>query len=99
MDDAQRRTSLCRHFPTLLARWRGSDARLWELHPSHCCLLIRLERQGEPGHLVVYCGGPISISGPVRWSSAAIQIEPSPDGRWHISDPKAGLLVVAEGVE
>jgi hypothetical protein len=98
MTPAERQQDQQRHFPTLLARWRGAQATMWELTTSHKTLTIRLERAGSSDRLDISCY-PVHIHGPVTWNNCEIQISPTERGLWTIKDAAAGLEVVGEGVE
>ena len=62
---------------TLLARWRGACAELWQLTSSHKVLTIVLRREGSSGNLVIACIDPLRIHSPVRWKDADIVISRS----------------------
>lgn len=86
-----------RHFPTLLGRWRGGRARLWSYSVSHNSLAVRVERAGVLGNLHVHCSAE-SISGPVAWDGADIEIVPAPGGGVLIQDRAAGVRILATTV-
>lgn len=65
---------ILRHFPTLLRRWDGSIARMWELTVSHRTLRIRLEQHGRVGNLMIACIGPEFIHGPTEWNDAHVEV-------------------------
>jgi hypothetical protein len=87
-----------RHFPTMLARWRGARAKMWELTVGHKSLTIRLERAGSCDNLHVSCF-PIHIRGPVTWDNCDLEVSLTDEGKWLIRDAVAGLEVLAEGVD
>ena len=87
-----------RHFPTILSRWRGGHARIWELTTSHATLTIRVEIPGRHGNLRVACLGPLFIQGPYEWSNCDLRVDW--DGTsFVVYDDAAGLEVVTESVE
>jgi hypothetical protein len=94
-----RQSDILRHFPTLLGRWRGGNARLWQLTTSHKALTIRVERPGIHGNLHVACIGPLHIRGPVDWSDSDIEIVPGPSDTFVVRDCRAGLEIHTEHVE
>lgn len=94
----ERRRDQLRHFPTLLGRWRGGRAKLWELTASHQCLTIRIERPGVRGNLHVTCGGPILIHSPGSWDDSCIDVELTEEGVFVVRDEKAGVPILAETV-
>jgi hypothetical protein len=98
MTPAERQREHLRHLPTLLARWRGARAKMWELTISHKTLTIRLERPGSHDNLHVSCY-PIHIHGPVAWSNCDLTVSLTDAGKWVIKDAIAGLEILAEGVE
>src|SRR5947208_3311914 len=63
-----------RHFPTLLKRWKGGQARMYELTSSHKTLTIRIERSKVKGNLHVACLAPLHIHGPLEWSDCDLEI-------------------------
>lgn len=98
MTPEERRQDRLRHFPTLLARWRGGRAKMWELTVSLKTLTIRIERKGVHGNLHVSCIGPIHIQGPVYWDDSDIEIVPLEHGLI-VRDARAGLEIHTENVE
>jgi hypothetical protein len=94
-----RRLETLRHFPTLLARWRGAKAIMTELTPSLRTLRIVLRREGQNGHLLVACIYPAFIHGPVEWDAANITVALHGDNDFAVSDTAADLKVVSAGVE
>ncbi len=93
MTPEERLAETLRHFPTILARWRGGRARLWEYRVSHCSLTIRIERAGVLGNLHIDCSAEL-IHGPVAWDNAEIAISLDAEGRFLIEDRAAGFRVV-----
>jgi hypothetical protein len=89
---------ILRHFPTLLRRWDGSIARMWELTSSHRTLRLRLEQHGRDGNLLIACIEPAFIRGPTEWSHSHIEIHRAEDG-FLVTDEDAGLEVRAGHVE
>ncbi len=64
-----------RHFPTLLGRWNGGHARLWNLTQSHPTLTILLTKEDSPGCLLIHCLSPNRIEAPRHWDDSDIQVE------------------------
>ena len=98
MTPDERQRDRLRHFPTMLARWRGARAKMWQLTVSLKTLTIRLERPGSNENLHVSCH-PIHIHGPVVWDNCDLEISPTDAGKWVIKDATAGVEILAEGVE
>jgi hypothetical protein len=98
MTPDERMRDRLRHFPKMLARWRGARARMWELTTSHKTLTIRLERPGSNENLHVSCY-PVHIHGPVEWNNCDLEVSLTDAGKWFIKDATAGLEILAEGVE
>jgi len=92
-----RRDDPLRHVTPLLDRWRGADARLWELTSSHAALRIVLTRPDKAGCLVVSIA-PERIEAPRDWFDADIGIEQH-DGALHVVDDRAAVRIIGEGVE
>lgn len=90
---------ILRHFPTLLQRWKGCIARLWELTTSHPTLILRIEQQERHGNLQISCIGPIHIQGPTECKNCIIQVERYPKGGFLITDENAGVKIHSEMVE
>ena len=99
MTPDERRRDRLRHFPTLLRRWHGGRAKLWELTSSHQTLIIRVERPGVRGNLHVACIGPLRIQSPGSWEDSCIEVVLAENGFWVVRDGKAGVEIVAENVE
>jgi hypothetical protein len=99
MTPEERQRDRLRHFPTLLERWRGGRARLWDLSVSHECLTIRVEQPGVRGNLEIGCIGVTHIHSPFRWDNSHIEIVLTVDNTFVITDEGAGVRVVAMGVE
>ena len=89
---------ILRHFPTLLRRWDGSIARIWELTTSHRTLRIRLEQHGRVGNLLIACIGPEFIHGPTEWNDSHVEIARRGDG-FVVKDERAGVEIHAGHVE
>lgn len=98
MTPDERQRDHLRHFPTMLARWWGSRAKLWELTVSHKTLTIRLERPGSDENLHLSCY-PVHIHAPVSWDNCDLEVMLADGGRWVIRDAVAGVEILAEGVE
>ncbi len=95
-----RRDEVLRHFPTLLARWRGVSARLWELTKSHPTLRITLCEDGRSGSLEIACLDPEHISAPLRWEDSDIHVEKAAgDGLFDVVDERARVRISSCGVE
>jgi hypothetical protein len=99
MTPEERRRDQLRHFPTLLERWRGGRAKLWELTASHQSLTIRIERPGVRGNLHVICFGPILIHSPGSWEGSCIDVQLNEEGIFVVGDEKAGVQILARKVE
>ena len=87
-----------RDYATVLARWRGGRAKLWELTVSMKTLTIRIERAGVTGNLHVWCFLPKHIQGPVYWDDCDIEVVPLEDGKFIVRDVRAGLEIHAANV-
>jgi hypothetical protein len=93
-----RTDDILRHFPTLLRRWDGSIARMWELTSSHRTLCLRLEQHGRDGNLRIARIDPEFIRGPVEWFDSHVEIERRGEG-FLVKDERAGLEAHAGHVE
>ncbi len=93
------RLGMLRHFPTLLARWRGGNASLHSLTSSHRAIKILITKSGADGNLQLACLGPIAISGPFEWNDSDITIGLSENGGFVVRDATAGFELETESVE
>ena len=93
-----RHADILKHFPTLLRRWQGSQARMCELTLSHRTLRVRLEQSGRTGNLEIACIDPTFIQGPTDWRSSDIAVEPWADG-FIVKDEGAGVRIETGHVE
>ena len=89
---------------TFLARWKGADAVMWELTSSHRTLRLVLTEAGRAGNLVLSCIDPLSIRGPVRWTSSDLSVTrirlPAVDEDGYlIADANAELEVMCGSIE
>ena len=98
------RHQLLRHFPTMLARWRGGNAFLY----SYCMSLsgvlkLRVVRKGVHGNLEIACGGLQTIRASERWDDSNIEIDVRDNGSripdFVVRDEKGGLEIVCDGVD
>jgi hypothetical protein len=95
----ERQLDAMRHFPTLLRRWKGANARLAELTRSLRSLRIELSVAGRPGYLRIACVDPLFIHGPTEWKDADLEVQLQPTGEYLITDASVGLQVRAGNVE
>jgi hypothetical protein len=84
---------------TLMTRWTGANAKLWEYNVSHKSLVIRLEEPGKSGNLHLCCVDVDHICGPTTWGNALIKVTHRADGGFLIADEGADLTVIAADVE
>ena len=89
---------------TFLARWKGADAVMWELTSSHKTLRLVLTEAGRAGNLALSCIDPVSIRGPVRWTSSdlsvtRIRLPALDEDGYLVADAVAGLEVMCGGIE
>ncbi|MCW8132214.1 MAG: hypothetical protein KIS92_17840 [Planctomycetota bacterium] len=98
-DRNARRLDILRHFPTLLNRWRGADARIKELTVSHRTLGIELYRKGVKGFLRIACIDPLFIHAPLEWTDADLRVELHGSEDWVVLDARADVRVITGSVE
>src|SRR6476469_7266492 len=95
---SDRTDDILRHFPTLLRRWDGSIARMWELTTSHRTLRLRLEQHGRAGNLMIACIGPEFIHGPKEGNGSHVEVARRGAG-FVVKDERAGVEIHAGHVE
>jgi hypothetical protein len=59
---------------TFLSRWNGGMAEMWELTTSLKTLDVLIRRGDKPGNLLISCGDPVMINGPVRWNNCDLRV-------------------------
>src|SRR5687768_13629394 len=89
---------ILRHFPTLLRRWDGSIARMWELTISIRTLRIRLEQHGRVGNLEIACIAPEFIHGSTEWKDSRVEVARRGDD-FVVKDERAGVEIHTGHVE
>src|SRR5262245_28920182 len=101
-DLLQRRARLqdmLRHFPTILARWSGAEARLVELTTSHRTLRVEARLPGRPGHLRISCIEPVFIHAPIAWAVEHLSVELTSAEQFQLVDTAMAVRIVAGKVE
>jgi hypothetical protein len=96
-----RMRDMLRHFPTLLARWSGADARMGSLD-AYCPRTLRLNftRPDHPGFLCLACVGPEFIHGPTEWRNAQVTVSLDPKGEgFLVRDAAADLSILTASVQ
>ena len=92
-----RRDDMMRHFPTILARWRGGDAQLWTLTSSHPTLVILVTKEGKDGCLLIHCGTPDRIEAPRRWAGCNFAVRKAND-MFDLIDESADARILECGI-
>ena len=95
----ERQQNMLRHFPTILARWSGADARLKELTVSHLSLRIEARLPNQPSHLRVACIEPMLIHAPIRWTISQLQVALTESGNFELRDDQMNIRIVAGKIE
>jgi hypothetical protein len=88
-------------YSAMLAKWRGSPARIWIFDVSLTRLGVRLARVGEPEVLYVVGASCEHIVGPFLWSDSEISIIPNQEPGASsdlVVDKKAGFELRCRGV-
>ena len=95
------REKILKSCTTFLSRWIDADALMLELTVSIKTLKIVLTVEGRSGNLIVFCGDPDWISGPVRWPGAHIEVidDGRPGGGFVVRDQAVGFEVRCGTVE
>ena len=94
-----RREYRLRHFPALLARWRGSWAHMHELTCSHQSLLIHLTQPDSRNYLEIACIAPETINGVVVWPDSDITVQICDTEGFLVEDKGAGVSIRTASVE
>lgn len=88
---------------SMVERWHGRDAAMFELTKSHTTLVVTIFGDQYGNNLVVYCLAPEHICGPTQWSDSHIRIEETKlesgiDGVV-LLDARNGVRITAESFE
>ena len=92
-----------KNYESILAEWRGAQAKIWIFHVTHNRLAISLSRKGELEAIYIVAVGCEHISGPFCWESAEIDIIAEPADQWgethhRVVDNKAGFDLLCSSV-
>jgi hypothetical protein len=84
---------------TFLSRWNGGMAEMWELTTSLKTLDVLIRRGDKPGNLLISCGDPIMIRGPVKWMNCDLRVTTTtlPGGQeagFLVADDLAGVEII-----
>lgn len=79
---APERNNPLRHVWPLVNRWQGGRAELAGYTVSLKSLAIGIEFEGRPGNLEIACGDVSTITGPIQWDNAQIEIERAGSDAW-----------------
>jgi hypothetical protein len=82
---------------TLLRRWDGAKAEIFQYGAGHREITIRLFRGGQDGQLRVFGTACLHICGPTEWDDARIEVSQQREF-WTITDKKSGFTVQCRGV-
>ncbi len=95
--------SLISKTASMINRWHGRPAAMFELTASHKSLSVIVYGEKHGSNLLVVCHGPEFICGPTTWSNSRIIIVPAKldAGGQGIAliDEGAGVRVTAESFE
>lgn len=88
---------------SVLAEWRGTQAKVWAFHVSHSRMAISLTRPGEGETLYVVGIACERFSGPLRWAHADISVTKEPPNQWgevlcRLTDKQAGFELLCSDV-
>jgi len=89
---------------TFLSRWNGGTAEMYELTTSLKTLRVLIRREDKPGNLLISCGDPIMIRGPVRWMKCDLRVTTTilPGGQeigFLVADDSAGVEIISGALE
>lgn len=88
---------------SVVALWRGAEAKLWLFHVTHNRMAIQLCRDDQEDVLYMVAIGCERISGPLCWEPADIVLRSGPPDQWgevrqHLVDSEAGFELVCSDV-
>ena len=83
---------------TLLDRWQGGDAMVWEYSVSFSNLIIRIERPGQLGNLQIGFGSTTHICCPTRWENCFFEVTELPEG-YILRDTIGGVEIHAGEID
>lgn len=81
---------------SLLAKWRGGRAKVWDFSPTHNKLTLRVDRSNTKGNIHLICGGCSYMRGPFSWATCCLDIRPSDsaDSKIVVFDKGVGFELV-----
>jgi hypothetical protein len=82
---------------SVLAQWRGADAKLWMYHVTHKRFALMLSRPNEPEVLYVVAVACEHIVGPFSWKHANITLVPGSSAE--LGEPICRVLDKQAGFE
>lgn len=89
------------NWESILLKWQGADAILWEYQASHKMLTIRLQRLNSKDNLHIICGDASFISGPVKIQNIHLIFECIDiiNEMWKITDVNSGFYIMCGLIE
>jgi hypothetical protein len=89
---------------TFLSRWNGSLAEMWELTTSLKTLRVLIRREDKPGNLLISCGDPVTIRGPVKWNNCDLRVTMTTlpgdqETGFLVADDSAGVEIICGALE
>jgi hypothetical protein len=88
---------------SVLAKWRGAQAKIWLFHVSLSRMVLNLSRKDEQEALYLVAVGCERISGPFHWEPAEVSILTEPPNQRgevyrRILDKQAGFELLCSDV-
>jgi hypothetical protein len=88
---------------TILAQWRGAEARILAFHISHKRMAICLSKPDEREFLYIVAVSSEHISGPFCWNHADVSVVSEPPNKWgevirRVVDKQAGFELTCSDV-
>jgi hypothetical protein len=88
---------------TMLGRWKGARAVMWELTATLKTLRILLTHGDGNDNLLLSCIDPVALKGPVRWEQSDLRVSRvqlgGGDEGFRVVDEKADIEVTCGAVE
>lgn len=88
---------------SVLAQWRGAQAKIWLFHVTHNRMAIMLSRKDQSEVIYIVAVACEHISGPLSWNLADVSVITEPANQWgevrrRVVDKQAGFELLCSDV-